>query len=64
MLGDAEAVRQVAFEGARALICDEVKRGLVDLSHRIEVDDEAGHRVLVLPFDEAFEILGRRDAGT
>ena len=55
-LPDAETARAAALSGARGMICDQVKKGLLNLSHRIEVEDEAGERVLVLPFGAAVEI--------
>ena len=63
-LGGPEAARRSAIDGARALICDQAKRGRIDLGHRIEVEDETGARVLVLPFGEAVEIVGRPARGT
>ncbi len=55
-LSDAAAARAAAVEGARALICDQVRKGEVHLEHRVEVADEAGERILILPFGEAVKI--------
>lgn len=56
-LPDVEAVRARAIESARETMAHDVKRGEVRLSHRIEVADEAGQRVLTLRFGEAVKIL-------
>ena len=55
-LPDADAARKLALAGARALICEEVTRGHVNLSDRIEVEDEDQRPVLTLPFASAVEI--------
>lgn len=56
MLSGLDAARAVALEGARAMICDQVKKGRLNLGHRIEVEDETGEQVLLLPFVEALKI--------
>lgn len=56
MLSGADAVRAVALDGARAMICEQVKNGRLHLGHRIEVEDETGEQVLLLPFLEALDI--------
>lgn len=55
-LSGPDAARAAALSGARAMICEQVHQGRVHLRHRIEVEDEAGGQVLVLPFGEAIEI--------
>jgi hypothetical protein len=55
-LPDVDAARRQALAGARALICEEVTKGHVNLSHRIEVEDEEHRPVLTLPFASAVEI--------
>jgi hypothetical protein len=57
-LADAQAARDAALAGARALMCDQVKVSRLSLHHRIDVVDEAGAQVLSLPFGEAVEIEG------
>lgn len=57
-LPHAEAAGRAALEGARAMICDQVREGRIALDHRIEVEDEAGARILTLTFREAVEIDG------
>ena len=39
-LADLAAAHEAALEEARAVISEEVRRGRIDLSHRIEVEDE------------------------
>lgn len=56
VLPDRDAARAAALSGARAMICDQVRSGRVYLAHRIEVEDETGAQVLVLPFGDAIEI--------
>ena len=55
-LPDAEAARDAAVAGARALAADQARKGHLDLSHRIEVKDESGSPVLTLTFDEAVRV--------
>ena len=55
-LPDAEAARRAALDGARALAADQVRKGRLDLRHRIEVVDESGARVLSVTFDEAVRV--------
>lgn len=55
-LPDVEAVRARAIESARETMSRDVKKGEVCLSHRIEVADEADHRVLTLRFGDAVTI--------
>jgi hypothetical protein len=62
-LPDLAAAHQAAIEEARAVISEEVRRGRIDLSHRIEVEDEARRPVLLLPFSAAVEIEGPVNKG-
>ena len=62
-LPDVAAAREAAIEEARAVIGEAVKRGRIDLSHRIEVEDEARRPVLMLPFSAAIEIEGPVNKG-
>jgi hypothetical protein len=55
-LPNVEAARLRALAGARDLMCSQVKHGYVDLSHWIDVVDEAGAIALRLPFRGAIEI--------
>ena len=50
------AARKQALKNARAIACQEVLEGHLNLTHRIEVEDEKGRPVLVLPFQEAVKV--------
>ena len=62
-LPDLAAAREAAVEEARAVLSDAAKNGRIDLSHRIEVEDESRRPVLVLPFSAAVEIDGPVNKG-
>ena len=62
-LPDLAAAHEAALEEARAVISEEVRRGRIDLSHRIEVEDEARRPVLLLPFSAAVQIEGPVNKG-
>ena len=62
-LPDVAAAHEAAVEEARAVISEEVRRGRIDLSHRIEVEDEQRRPVLMLPFSAAVEIEGPVNKG-
>lgn len=53
---DAGGARTAAVEGARGIICDQVRRGRLCLRHSIEVADESGACLFTLRFDEAIEV--------
>jgi hypothetical protein len=55
-LPGVEEARQVALASIRSIVSDESKSGSVDLRGRVEVMDEAGECVLVLPFSEAITV--------
>jgi hypothetical protein len=62
-LPDVAAAREAAIEEARAAIGEGARRGRIDLSYRIEVEDEARRPVLMLPFSAAVEIEGPVNKG-
>jgi len=53
LLPDLKAVMKAAQVNARSLMAESVRGGELCLSHRIEVEDEAGRQTLVLTFGEA-----------
>ena len=53
-----EAAKREALAGARALICEGVRKGHVNLDHRIEIEAEGREHLLTLTFGEAFTIEG------
>ena len=57
-LFDAAAAREKALDSARAMVCESVKQGHLNLEHRIEVTDERGDSVLSVTFRDAFTVEG------
>lgn len=57
-LAGLNEAREFAIESARALVCDSVKHGHLNLEHRIEIADEADARKMTVTFREAFTIEG------
>jgi Domain of unknown function (DUF6894) len=55
-LPDTRSARLEAIRSARDIMAEEVRRGHLSLSHRIEVTDENGEPVLAVPFREVVEI--------
>ena len=51
-LPNVAAARERAVQGARALLCDDIMRGILDLNGFISVIDEAGKVLTVVRFDE------------
>jgi hypothetical protein len=57
-LPDLDAVRSEALTGIRSILAEDVRRGFLDLRGRIEIVDEAGARVLIVPFADAVDVKG------
>ena len=57
-LPDLETAREQAMESARELVCEGIHKGHLNLDHRIEVEDEAHNKVLILTYREAFTVRG------
>ncbi|HEX8366028.1 MAG TPA: hypothetical protein VD887_04270 [Allosphingosinicella sp.] len=57
-LPDLDAAREQAIESARALVCESVKHGHLNLDHRIEIADETDARKMTVTFREAFSLEG------
>ena len=55
-LPDADAAREEAVRGIRALICDQVMEGRLALHHRVEVEDETGKQVAAFAFGDAIRV--------
>jgi hypothetical protein len=55
-LPDADAAREQAMRGIRAMICDQVMEGRLALHHRVEVEDEAGAKVAAFDFADALRL--------
>ena len=56
-LPDAEHARNYAIKGARSLLGAEILTGQLDLRGRIEVTDESGSVIDVVPFEGVLDIL-------
>ena len=56
-LADLAAVRAAAIVEAREMMTESVLLGRLNLGHSIEVRDESGSIVLVMPFGEAVDIV-------
>jgi hypothetical protein len=57
-LPDLEAARREGLRGIRSIVSEDLMNGVLDLRGRLEVVDDAGHRVLTIPFAEAVDIRG------
>jgi hypothetical protein len=55
---DLEAARAGAIENIRGLICETVRRGCINLSHRIDIADEHGDVLASVKFGEAVRVDG------
>lgn len=55
-LADAVSARKAALFYARDLAADAVRKGAINLSHRIVVEDEDHDPLLAVTFREAFTI--------
>jgi hypothetical protein len=57
-LPDEAAARDYALHNIRELICDDAKKGRINLAHWIEIADEQGQEVATVRFSEAVIIEG------
>jgi hypothetical protein len=55
-LPDDRAARDYAIRNIRDLMCESVGEGRLNLSHRIDVGDEAGAKLFSVSFGEAVRI--------
>lgn len=53
---DFDSARDMAIQCARDLMCEQLRKGRLNLNHRIDVDGENGERVLSVPFREAVQL--------
>jgi hypothetical protein len=56
LLDGLAGAREEAVRTARDMMSDQVRRGRLSLRDRIEIFDEGGRRLLVVPFREAVQI--------
>jgi len=59
-LPDLDAAREQALDSARELVCESIHKGHLNLDHRIEVEDDAGNKLLILSYRDAFTVRGER----
>lgn len=55
-LPDLPAARQYALFNARSIAAENVQKGHLNLSHRIEIADESGHVLDVVEFSDAVKV--------
>ena len=60
-LPDLKSARSEAVKGVRSILCAEIVRGRLDLRSRIEVTDDKGDIVLVIPFSQTVELQNEPD---
>lgn len=53
---DLEAARVIALDGARELVCEQVRRGYLNLENYIVLADEQGEELCRIEFREAFTV--------
>lgn len=58
-LADADAARERALEAARSVMADDLRKGELDLSSFIEVEDEGKRLLFTLSFNEAVTFTHR-----
>lgn len=61
-IADEASAREEAIKSVRSIISDEASSGVIDLTGHIEVVDANGERVLVVAFEDAFQVK-LREAG-
>jgi hypothetical protein len=53
-----DAARDTAVRGAREIMAEDVKRGVLSLGDSVEITDENGQRVATVAFRDAIQING------
>lgn len=56
-LDDLAAAMEQAKDGIRSIVSDEARNGRIDLDGRVEIMDETGTVLKVIPFPDAVEII-------
>lgn len=59
---DMEGVRRSALEAALDVMGGDLRKGIVDLRYRIDVEDQSGEVVHTLPFGQAVRIVDHERA--
>ena len=58
VLPDLDSARETAMDGCRDLVCESVRKGHLNLEHRIDVADEKGEVLMRVTFRDAFTLQG------
>lgn len=53
---DLEAARAAALDGARDLVCDQIRNGYLNLDYHIEVASQEGQTLLKIRYRDALEL--------
>lgn len=61
-LADQAAARTLALESIRSMVSEDVGKGIIDLTGRIEVKNHDRALLLSVPYMEAFQVRIPRDA--
>ena len=56
VVNDLEAARAIAMKSARELVCDQVRRGYLDLDNYIVVANQSAQELFRVVFREAFVV--------
>ncbi|HEX8623305.1 MAG TPA: hypothetical protein VF718_15155 [Allosphingosinicella sp.] len=56
VLPDVEAARLQGIRSARALACEQVLHGRLNVGHSIEIQDEEGRQIATIRFGDAVRI--------
>jgi hypothetical protein len=55
-LPDLDAARLAAIDGVRSVLSEELRQGQVDLNGAIEIADDDGNILLIVPFRDAVQL--------
>jgi len=55
-LSDLSAARSAAIDGVRSLLSEEARHGELDLGGSIEIANEDGNILLIVPFSDAINL--------
>lgn len=56
---DVWEARKEALEGARDLVCAQIRKGYLNLDGYIQIASESGEPLMRIGFREAFEVTGQ-----
>ena len=61
-LADIEEARQIAIDGLRGILSEEMKAGQLNMASFIEIEDESRDLVMIVPFEEAVGVSRQKGA--